>query len=54
LYQPKTTPTVLDVEEMQFVAVEGKGNPNDEDGDYQKAIEVLYGIQYTLKMSKKI
>ena len=38
---------------MQFVAVEGKGNPNDENGEYQKAIEVLYGIQYTLKMSKK-
>jgi len=53
LYQPKTTPTVVDVEEIQFAAVEGKGNPNDENGDYQKAIEVLYGIQYTIKMSKK-
>ena len=49
LYQPKTTPTVVDVEEMLFAAVEGKGNPNDENGDYQKAIEVLYGIQYTMK-----
>ena len=53
LYQPKTTPTVVDVEEMQFAAVEGRGNPNDENGDYQKAIEVLFGIQYTIKMSKK-
>ena len=53
LYQPKTTPAVVEVEEMQFVAVEGKGNPNDENGEYQRAIEVLYGIQYTIKMSKK-
>jgi len=53
LYLPKTTPMIIDVPEMQFVAVEGRGNPNDEDGEYQQAIAVLYGIQYTIKMSKK-
>jgi hypothetical protein len=53
LYQPKETPMIVDVSEMQFVAVEGQGNPNEENGEYQKAIEVLYGIQYTIKMSKK-
>ena len=53
LYLPKTTPMIVDVGEIQFVAVEGKGNPNDEIGEYQKAIEILYGIQYTIKMSKK-
>ena len=53
LYQPKIIPAVVDVEEMQFVDIEGRGNPNDVDGEYQKAIEVLYGIQYTIKMSKK-
>jgi hypothetical protein len=53
LYLPKTTPMVVDVPEIQFVAVEGKGNPNEEKGEYQKALEVLYGIQYTIKMSKK-
>ena len=53
LYQPKATPTIVDVPAMQFVAIEGKGNPNDENGEYQKALEVLYGIQYTIKMSKK-
>jgi hypothetical protein len=52
LYLPKTTPALIDVPEMQFVAVEGRGNPNDENGEYQKAIPVLYGIQYTIKMSK--
>ena len=53
LYLPKTTPTIVEVGTMQFVSVEGRGNPNDEDGEYQKAIEILYGIQYTIKMSKK-
>jgi hypothetical protein len=53
LYLPKTTPAVVEVEEMQFIAIEGRGNPNDENGEYQRALEVLYGIQYTIKMSKK-
>ena len=52
LYLPKTTPAIVDVPEMQFVAVEGRGNPNDENGKYQQAVGVLYGIQYTVKMSK--
>jgi len=52
LYLPKNKPMLIDVPEMQFVAVEGKGNPNEEAGEYRKAIEVLYGIQYTIKMSK--
>ena len=53
LYLPKIKPMLIDVPEINFVAVEGKGNPNDTNGDYQKALSVLYGIQYTLKMSKK-
>jgi hypothetical protein len=53
LYLPKPTPMLIDVPEMQFVAIEGRGNPNDENGEYQRALEVLYGIQYTIKMSKK-
>ena len=53
LYLPKTTPTIVEVGEIQFVAIEGRGNPNDENGEYQRAIEVLYGVQYTIKMSKK-
>jgi hypothetical protein len=52
LYSPKNKPTVIDVPEMQFVAVEGRGNPNEENGEYQQALSVLYGIQYTIKMSK--
>ena len=37
---------------MKFILVEGKGNPNSENGEYQKAIELLYGLSFTIKMSK--
>ncbi|MHC1719894.1 MAG: GyrI-like domain-containing protein [Clostridiaceae bacterium] len=53
LYQPKTVPMIVDVPEMKFIMIDGKGNPNDESGEYVKAIEILYGLSYTIKMSKK-
>lgn len=52
-YMPKNKPEIVDVPEMNFIAVRGKGNPNDEDGDYKASIGLLYGIAYTIKMSKK-
>lgn len=53
LYAPKKGPSVVEVPPMTFVAVRGSGDPNEEDGAYQRAISVLYAISYTLKMSKK-
>ena len=53
LYLPKIEPSIIKIPEMIFVAVEGKGDPNKTDGEYKSALEVLYGIQYTIKMSKK-
>lgn len=52
-YMPKGKPEIVTVPKMNYVAVRGKGNPNVEDGDYKKSIELLYGIAYTIKMSKK-
>jgi len=52
LYLPKAKPVIIDVPEMSFVAVEGKGDPNEEDGEYKKAMGILYSIQFTIKMSK--
>lgn len=52
LYLPKTSPSLIDVPKMKFISVEGKGNPNSEKGEYQKAIELLYGLSFTIKMSK--
>lgn len=42
LYQPKTIPVIVDVPKMTFIMVDGEGNPNDESGEYAKAIGILY------------
>lgn len=51
LYQPKTTPSIIDIPEMTFIAIDGKGNPNTSEA-YKTALEVLYGFSYAIKMSK--
>lgn len=53
LYMPKAIPVIVDVPEMSYIAVFGKGNPNETDGEYQKALGMLYPVAYTLKMSHK-
>jgi len=52
-YMPKGKPEIVTVPKMNYIAVRGSGNPNEEGGDYKKSIELLYGIAYTIKMSKK-
>ncbi len=52
-YMPKNKPSIVEIPKMNFIAVKGKGNPNDEDGEYKQAIELLYGIAFTIKMSYK-
>ena len=52
-YLPKAKPSIVDVPKMNFVTVHGTGDPNEEDGAYQDALNVLYGVAYTLKMSYK-
>ena len=54
LYLPKTEPVEVLVPKMNFIMVDGKGNPNDKDGEYPKAIEILYALSYTIKMNKEI
>lgn len=48
---PKTKPSIVDVPEMIFIAIDGNGDPNISE-DYKNAVEVLYGLSYTIKMSK--
>ena len=52
-YMPKEKPQIITVPEANYIAVRGKGDPNEEDGAYKKAIEILYAVAYTLKMSYK-
>lgn len=53
LYQPKTVPEIITVPPMTYAAVRGEGDPNEEGGAYKNAVGVLYGILYTVKMSKR-
>lgn len=52
-YMPPKKPTIVNVPKMNYIAVRGQGNPNEEDGEYKKAIGLLYGIAFTIKMSYK-
>jgi hypothetical protein len=52
LYMPKAKPSIVEVPPIRFIMVDGKGNPNDEGGEYQQAVELLYALTYTIKMSK--
>ena len=52
-YLPAAKPQIVDVPEMNFIAVRGEGDPNEEGGMYKEAIGLLYAIAFTIKMSKK-
>ncbi len=51
-YMPKNKPSIVEVPKMNYIAVRGTGNPNEENSDYKNTIGLLYGIAYTIKMSK--
>ena len=52
-YMPPKKPSAVLLPKMNYIAVRGKGDPNDENGDYKKTIPLLYGIAFTIKMSYK-
>ncbi len=52
-YMPKGEPSLVDVPAMNYIAVRGSGNPNEEGGAYKAAMGLLYGVAFTLKMSYK-
>ena len=49
-YMPKNKPEIVTVPKANYIAVRGKGNPNEEGGEYRQAVGVLYAIAYTLKL----
>lgn len=51
-YLPPQRSALVRIPPMNFVAVRGAGDPNREDGEYKRAIGILYAVSYTLKMSK--
>lgn len=52
-YMPKNKPQIVTIPKANYIVVRGKGNPNEEGGEYKTAIGVLYAVAYTLKMSYK-
>ena len=50
---PKNKPEIMTVPGMNYIAVRGSGDPNREDGEYRQSIGLLYGIAFTIKMSRK-
>ena len=52
-YMPPKKPSIVEVPPMNYIAVRGKGDPNDENGEYKETIGLLYGIAFTIKMSYK-
>ena len=53
LYLPNTIPEIITVPPIAYAAVRGEGDPNEEGGAYKSAVGVLYGILYTIKMSRR-
>ncbi|HIU80562.1 MAG TPA: GyrI-like domain-containing protein [Candidatus Coproplasma excrementipullorum] len=52
-YMPKNKPSIVVIPKMNYLAVRGKGNPNEENGEYKNSIGFLYAIAFTIKMSYK-
>ena len=52
LYSSKALPSIVDVPAANFIMVAGTGDPNVEGGTYQEAIGILYGLTFSIKMSK--
>ena len=52
LYRPKEKPALVEVPPMNYVTVAGRGDPNDPQGEYARALAVLYAVSYTIKISR--
>ena len=52
-YLPKNKPVLVSIPTMNYIAINGHGDPNDEKGEYKDALSLLYSIAFTLKMSYK-
>ncbi len=53
IYKPSGKPSIINVPKINYIAVRGKGNPNEENGEYAKALQTLYPVAYAIRMSYK-
>ena len=54
LYTPKTKPSIVNVEKANYIAVRGSGDPNDENSEYKKSINLLYPVAYATGYNRLI
>ncbi len=52
LYFPPLDPVVIDIPSMNFLMIDGHGDPNTAQA-YKEAVEALFSLAYTLKFSIK-
>lgn len=45
-YLPKNKPQIVTIPRANYIAVRGKGNPNEDGGEYKAAIGVLYAVAF--------
>ena len=48
-YMPKNKPEIVNVPKANYIAVRGKGNPNEEGGAYQQAISYCNNAKLTIE-----
>ncbi|MFL2130537.1 MAG: GyrI-like domain-containing protein [Ruoffia tabacinasalis] len=46
-------PEIIDIPKMKFIAIDGMGDPNELDGEYQAAVKQIYSLAYTIRMSER-
>lgn len=51
LYNPGRTPSIVDVPEINFLSVDGEGDPNGP--AFAEAVEALYSVSYAVRMSHR-
>ena len=51
LYSSRQKPILIDVPPLNYIMIDGRGKPTGE--NYQNAMQILYSLTYTIKMSKK-
>lgn len=51
LYLPKNKPEIIEVPQMNYFMLDGKGNPNGT--EFAEVIEALYAVSYAVRMSHK-
>ena len=51
IYNIKKVPTLLDIDTQNFIMIDGKGNPNDE--EFSEKVSALFSLAYAIKMDYK-